>query len=93
MKLNVRRLLIAILAWPAGIVAALLLLFTSSFFSSSECTVHTKAAAELAPMESAECSVELQSGSPTNTILWIALGFGPGIVATRAWWRGRGGAS
>ena len=93
MKPNVRRLLIAVLAWPAGIVAALVVLFTSAFFSPSECTVATKAAAEAGSVEFADCSVELEPGSSTNTVLWLALAFGPGVVATRAWWKGRGGAS
>ena len=93
MQPNIRRLLIAILAWPAGIVAAVLVLFMSAFFSPSDCTFHTKGAAEPAPVEVADCSVELKPGSSINTILWLALAFGPGIVATRVWWKGRRGAS
>lgn len=42
MKPQVRRLIIAILAWPAGILAALLVLLLSALVSPSDCTSQKK---------------------------------------------------
>ena len=77
-KGQLKRLLIAIAAWPAGMLAALLLLIVPALFGGSTCSAE------------GACAVELESASSTRFVLWLAVAFGPGIVATRAWWKGRG---
>ena len=68
-KTQIGRLLIAIVAWPAGILAAIVLLFVTGESCSGEC--------------------QLEAVSSTRLVLWLAVAFGPGILATRAWWKGR----
>lgn len=70
---NVRRLLIAIIAWPAGMGAAIAVLVFRAF--TSDC-----------PRGQA-CALEPTSW--TSILLWLALALGPGIVATRHWWKNR----
>lgn len=80
MKPQLRRLLVAIIAWPAGILAALLVLIIPAFFDSP---------CPPGPV----CVQALEPTSWTRTILWLAIAFGPGVVATWTWWKGRGARS
>ena len=77
-RAQVRRLLIAIAAWPAGLIVAALVVFVPAFFDSS-CEPGTGA-----------CMKQLEPVSSTRFAIWLAIAFGPGILATRAWWKNRG---
>jgi hypothetical protein len=72
-----RRLLIAILAWPAGI------LFTVGW---------TLLGADPAPCAPGEvCALALEAVSVNDLVEFLTFALGPGIVATWYWWRnGRG---
>lgn len=72
-----RRLLIAIIAWPAGILGAIILTMVWALLTAETCP----------PGEM--CSQELKPASSTAVLLWLALAFGPGIYATWEWWRHR----
>ena len=61
---------IALLAWPIGIVLAVV------------CSV------ALGP-HCAQSPCALEPVSLGETLLELALAFGPGVVATAQWWRGR----
>jgi hypothetical protein len=76
--------LLAIVAWPAGIVAAFVWLFV---FASpgSECTETTTEGGSVRT-----CASALEP-MPSGSLVWfVAIAFGPGVLATRAWWKGRG---
>jgi hypothetical protein len=69
-----RRLLVAIVAWPAGLIAAVLLLF-----------VPTPGDAACPPGEA--CALHL---IPTwKVLLWLCLACAPGVLATARWWKAR----
>jgi hypothetical protein len=72
---NFRRLLIAVIAWPAGFLAAIGVLVYKGF--TSDCP------------DGGPCALEPTSW--TNVILWLAIALGPGIIATHHWWTGRKG--
>ena len=80
LKPQTRRLLIAIAAWPAGILGAIVLGIVWSLITATPC-------------DGASCAQELKPASSTSVLLWLALAFGPGVFATREWWKHRGGAS
>jgi hypothetical protein len=73
---QLRRLMLAIVAWPAGMLAALVLLFLPTLVAN-DCPPDVV------------CARSLESPSTTSIVLWLAVAFGPGILATRAWWKGR----
>ena len=75
---SVRRLLIAIAAWPAGLIVAILVLFVPALFDSS------------CGSEPGICMTQLERTSSIRFAIWLAIAFGPGILATRAWWKHRG---
>jgi hypothetical protein len=76
-----RRLLIAIAAWPAGILGAIAFVIVRALMTATPCE------------GGGPCVQELKPASSTSVLLWLALAFGPGIFATREWWKHRGGAS
>lgn len=78
MNVHLRRLLIAIAAWPLGIVAALVLLFIPLPWDTP-CPPNQPC--------------ELREAPLWRTVAWLCIAFGPGVLATRAWWQGRSDAS
>ena len=70
---NFRRLLIAVIAWPAGFLAAIIVLVVRGL--TSECR------------GGGPCALEPVSWF--NMVLWLAIAFGPGIIATHHWWTNR----
>lgn len=78
LKPQTRRLLIAIAAWPAGILGTLALTIVWSLLTATPCAAGST------------CAQELKPASSTSVLLWLALAFGPGILATRDWWKHRG---
>ena len=80
LKPQTRRLLIAIAAWPAGIIGAIVFAIVWSLVKATPC-------------EGGMCAQELKPASSTSVLLWLAMAFGPGIYATREWWTHRNPAS
>jgi hypothetical protein len=76
-----RRLLLAIIAWPAGIFGTIVLTIVWSLLTADQCP------------DGQMCSKELKPATSTSVLLWLALAFGPGIYATREWWKNRRPAS
>ena len=74
---STRRLLVAIVAWPAGVVAAIAVLIVQGI--RSDC------------VGGEPCALEPTSW--IRIVLWLAIAFGPGVVATRNWWTKRGSAT
>jgi hypothetical protein len=72
-----KRLLLAIVAWPAGIIGTVVLTFAWSLLTTPSCG-------------EGPCAQELKPMSLTTMGLFLAMAFGPGIYATREWWRHRG---
>ena len=67
----------AIVAWPVGILGTLVLTIAWSFLTATPC-------------EEGRCAQNLEPMSLTSTVLFLAMAFGPGIYATREWWKHRG---
>ena len=74
---STRRLLVAIVAWPAGLVAAIAVLIVQGI--RSDC------------VGGEACALEPTSW--INIVLWLAIALGPGVLATRNWWTHRGRAT
>jgi hypothetical protein len=70
---NFRRLLLAIVAWPAGFLAAILALILKSVFSGCR--------------GGEACALEDVSWG--KLLLWLTIALGPGIAATYHWWTNR----
>jgi hypothetical protein len=70
---NFRLLLIAIIAWPAGFLAAIGVLVFKGVTSGCR--------------GGGPCALEQTSWM--NVLLWLAIAVGPGIVATHHWWTHR----
>jgi uncharacterized membrane protein YphA (DoxX/SURF4 family) len=62
-----------LVAWPLGIILAVVWLFIPWPWASK------------CPSGQA-CALEPSSWS--STIIWLCFAFGPGVWATRRWWRG-----
>jgi hypothetical protein len=75
MRPSLRRLIIAILAWPGGIVAAIVWEIMQ--------TPH----ADCPPGPA--CAVALSPVPLDRIVLAFVIALGPGIVATSSWWRRR----
>ena len=71
---NFRRLLLAIIAWPAGFLAAILAMILKSVFFSG-CRGGEACA--------------LEDVSWFKVLFWFAIAIGPGILATYHWWTNR----
>ena len=77
MRPQTRRLFIAIGAWPAGILAAIVAAVVFSLATAEPCP------------PGPECVQGLEQASWAWNALWLAMAVLPGTLATRAWWNGR----
>ncbi|MEO8619681.1 MAG: hypothetical protein ABI625_01375 [bacterium] len=74
MNPRVRNLYVMLAAWPFGILCALVWLFLPD------------RGADPCPSGQA-CALHAVRVSLVQIIAWLAVAFGPGIIATRHWWR------
>lgn len=84
MKAQIQRALIAVAAWPLGLVLALLWFLVSS--DPSDCVTTQSGGGEYV-VATATCTLAPMPW--WQFALLLALAFGPGIMATRAYWKGR----
>ena len=77
MSASTRRLLLAIVAWPAGIIATLVWSLISAEPAACEPGVAT-------------CTVALKVVPLSEVLESFALAIAPGLFATIYWWRNRG---
>ena len=75
MSPSTRRFLLALIAWPAGIVGTVLYVLLGA--TSTPCDPN------------GPCSVSLDVASTNEIIQFLTFAFGPGIIATWYWWKNR----
>jgi len=77
MSSNHRRLVVAVLAWPAGVLAAVILAVALPLLGSAG-----------PPCVDGPCA--LQPAPMWENVLLLLAALGPGLVATAVWWSRRG---
>jgi hypothetical protein len=77
MSASTRRLLLAVLAWPAGFVAAVVWMLASAPPNPCDPGAST-------------CAMTATAASANQILEFLALAGAPGLFATIHWWRHRG---